>query len=74
MSTRMETVRDDLYKAMRSREVDPDDGSLYQLASDLLVCTFPEAPTPEKLDAFSLLVGFAAGSAVEKYGHDEPAF
>jgi hypothetical protein len=66
---RINRVRDDLVAAMKGKEISPDDGSLYQLCSDLLIAQFPEAyeSTPRKLCAFSLLVGFAAGSAIQKF-------
>ena len=65
--TRIQYIRDSLFRAMRTGEISPDGSDLYQLASDLLVAAFPECGVPQKLDAFSLLVGFAAGSAIQKY-------
>ena len=65
--TRIQHIRDSLYRAMRTGEISPDGPDLYQLASDLLVCAFPEAPAPARLDSFSLLVGFATGSAIQKF-------
>ena len=69
--TRIQHIRDSLVRAMRSGEIDPDGPDLYQLSSDLLVSAYPEAPRPNKLDSFSLLVGFACGSAIQRY-EDSP--
>ena len=65
--TRIQHIRDSLVRAMRSGEIDPDGPDLYQLSSDLLVSAYPEAPRPNQLDSFSLLVGFACGSAIQRY-------
>jgi hypothetical protein len=67
--SRMQHIRDALLRAMRTREISPDGPDLYQLSSDLIHAQFPEAneATPKKLCAFSLLVGFAAGSAIQKF-------
>ncbi len=64
--TRLQRVRDDLHAAMKSGEVAPRGNELYQLASDLVMEAAPEAPRPRSIDPFSVLVGFVAGSAVQK--------
>ena len=47
--------------AMHSGEVVPQGKEALQLATDLVIHAFPEAPKPEKLDEFSLLVGVRSG-------------
>lgn len=63
---RLARVRDDLLSAMESGEVVPEGKEALQLASDLVVCAFPETPKPQSLDSFSLLVGSVFGAAVQR--------
>ncbi len=66
--SRIQRISDALYRAMKTGEIDAENQDLYQLASDLLIAAFPEAPPPsEKLCPFSLLVGFVAGQSIQKY-------
>jgi hypothetical protein len=63
---RLSRVRDDLYSAMHSGEVQLRGREALQLATDLVIYAFPDAPRPTKLDDFSLLVGSAFGAAVQR--------
>lgn len=60
-------IRDDLFRAIECGEVSCEGPELYQLASDLLACAFPEAPKPESVDPFSLLVGYVCGAAIQRH-------
>jgi hypothetical protein len=63
---RLSRVRDDLYLCMESGEVQPRGKEALQLATDLVIHAFPEAPRPTRLDDFTLLVGSAFGAAVQR--------
>ncbi len=64
---RTRRIREGLYRAMKSGEVAPDSTEALQLAADLTVHAFPEATPPDRLDSFSLMVGFVYGAAAQCY-------
>jgi hypothetical protein len=66
-ATRVQRIRDDLFRAMQTGEVTSRGPELLQLTKDLTILAFPEAPKPSMLDSFSILVGAAMGSAIQKY-------